>query len=104
VIHPVWLEGPENDLPNGEITYLIEKTSLYIYLSLLRAQHHMQQAIREGAVENDQWDYELFPLFYVILDGYIATISVFSFTSYPYTTVPLSQVTIDYLISLPLSL
>jgi hypothetical protein len=70
VIHPTWSEGSGTDLPDGEITYLMEKISLFIYLLLLRAQHHIQQAIREGVVENDQWDYESFLLFYVILDGY----------------------------------
>jgi hypothetical protein len=69
----------------------MERTTLFIYLLLLRAQHHMQWALREGAVRDDNWDYELFPLFYVILDGYIATIPVFSFTPLSYPTVPISQ-------------
>jgi hypothetical protein len=41
VIHPKWLEGPGTDLPDGEITHLMERTSLPLYLLLLRAQHQI---------------------------------------------------------------
>jgi hypothetical protein len=104
VIHPTWLEGPGTDLPDGEISYLIERTSLFIYLMLLRAQHHMQWAIREGAVEQDHWDFESFPLFYIILDRYIATISIVAFNppSYPSNNIVLpSQITINHSVSSP---
>jgi hypothetical protein len=82
----------------------MERTTLFIYLLLLRAQHHMQQALREGAVRDDDWNYESFPLFYVILDGYIATIPVFFFTPPSYPTIPISQQSIEHSVSSPLSL